>query len=107
VDIAGGQKIPAACFQPMGMKLLPDTCALGGLATGVPDHLGADGTLGAVCQRPLGNSHSAGLRQPAVVLAQFFQQMRDQHDIPIVAPFAAANMNHHPLAVDITDLQIG
>jgi len=49
----------------------------------------------------------AGLsRQAAPVLAQFFQQFWAEHHISVNASLAALNVNHHPLAVDVTDFQV-
>src|SRR5262250_2856729 len=45
--------------------------------------------------------------QPAPVLAQFFEQLRTEHDIAVFAAFPSADMNHHALAVDIANLQVG
>jgi hypothetical protein len=45
--------------------------------------------------------------QSAPVSAQFFEQLRAKHHIAILAALAFSDMNHHPLAVDVTDLQVG
>ncbi len=33
--------------------------------------------------------------------AQRFKQRRTQHHVPVFAPLAAADVNHHPLAIDV------
>jgi hypothetical protein len=43
--------------------------------------------------------------KPAPVSAQPFEQRRAQHHVPVLASLAAANVNHHPLAVDVGHLQ--
>src|SRR5215471_2629643 len=44
--------------------------------------------------------------QPAPVLAQFFEQLRTEHDLAVFPTFSSANVNHHALAIDIADLQV-
>ena len=44
--------------------------------------------------------------ETAPVGAQFFEQLRAEHDIAVLAALALADMNHHPLAVDVADLQV-
>src|SRR5208283_5437521 len=38
--------------------------------------------------------------------AKFIEQLRAEHDIAVLAALALADMNHHPLAVDVADLQV-
>src|SRR5664279_4794950 len=38
--------------------------------------------------------------------AQLFEQPRAEHDIAVLAALPLADMNHHPLAVDVADLQM-
>ena len=45
--------------------------------------------------------------QTTIVLSQFGQQVRAEHNIAIFASLAALNMDHHALAVDIADLEVG
>ena len=91
----------------VGVKLFPDSRAFGGFAASVPDDLGADGILGggmpaAAREQPLGRFPA----QPAKMLPEFFEQVRAEHYIAVFASLAAPNVDHHPLAVDIADLQI-
>ena len=58
--------------------------------------------ISAAREQPLGRFPA----QPAKVLPEFFEQMRAEHYVAVFAPLAAPNVNHHPLAVDIADLQI-
>jgi hypothetical protein len=60
-----------------------------------------------VCQRLPGNNHGRFPAQTAKVLAQRFEQIRAQHDIPILAAFAALHVNHVAATVYIRDLQPG
>src|SRR5579864_4593220 len=39
--------------------------------------------------------------------SQFIEQHRAEHHIPILATLAALDVNHHALAIDVTDLQAG
>ena len=43
--------------------------------------------------------------ESAPVGAQLFEQPRAEHDIAVLAALAFADMNHHPLAVDVADLR--
>src|ERR1035438_10684252 len=45
--------------------------------------------------------------EAAPVGAQFFEQLRAEHDIAVLAALALPDMNHHPLAVDVADLEVG
>src|SRR5262245_18169655 len=46
-------------------------------------------------------------RQPTPVLAQLFEQLGAEHDSAVFAALSSAHMNHHALAVDMADLQVG
>src|ERR1035437_10593365 len=45
--------------------------------------------------------------EAAPVSAQFFEQLRAEHDIAVLAALAFPDVNYHPLAVDVADLQVG
>jgi hypothetical protein len=45
--------------------------------------------------------------RPMPVLAQFFEQLGAEQNIAVFAALSSADMNHHALAVDIADLQVG
>ena len=45
--------------------------------------------------------------ESAPVGAQLFEQLRAEHDIAVLASLALPDMYHHPLAVDVADLQVG
>src|SRR5450631_242074 len=45
--------------------------------------------------------------ESAPVGAQSFEQLGAEHDIAVLAALALPDMNHHPLAVDVADLQVG
>ena len=40
------------------------------------------------------------------VRAEFVEQDRTEHHIPVLATLAALYVNHHPLAIDVGDLQV-
>src|SRR5258708_22482601 len=80
--------------------------AFGGLLTGVPENLGGDRMTRRV-PSVAGEQPIVGLAfQPAPVDTQGIEQLGAEHDIAILAPLAAPNMNDHQLAVDIADLQV-
>src|SRR5947208_15962344 len=43
--------------------------------------------------------------QPPPVCAEFFEQYRAEHDVAILATFAALDVENHALAVHVADLQ--
>ena len=92
--------------QRVGMDLFLDARSLGGFLAGVPDGLGIDrlitAVVGVAWKQP-----AAGFSVQAVpVCTQFIEQLGAEHDIAISAPFAALDVNHHALAVDVADFQV-
>ena len=89
------------------MDRFGDAGALGGLAAGAPDHFRGDRTIRGVPAiswkqpdlRPAPHSPPVG--------AKFLKQLGTEHDIAVFASLAALNVDHHPLAVDIGDFQLG
>src|SRR5580658_5851136 len=74
---------------------------------GSPGDLGGDGIT---CRVPAvaGKQPLPGLApEAAPVDAQLFEQLRAEHDIAVLAALALPDMNDHPLAVDVADLQVG
>src|ERR1700683_896571 len=74
---------------------------------GRPEGLGGDGIT---CGVPAVAGKQPLLRlapETSPVDAKFLQQLGAEHDIAVLAALALADMNHHPLAVDVTDLQVG
>ena len=94
-----------AMAQRMRMQRLVDAGALGGFTTGVPDDLVADGVIGGVPaaagEQP--NGRFAG--QPAIMGAQFVEQMGAEHDVAVLAAFAVLDMHHHARRVDIGEFE--
>src|ERR1700682_4524087 len=105
-----------ASFEQMGGKAVAQSVwmdapvlkagAFGGLLTGVPENLGGDRMTrrmpSVAGEQPIGGL----VFQPAPVDTQGIEQLRTEHDIAILAPLAAPNMNDHALAVDIADLEV-
>src|ERR1019366_3983175 len=84
-----------------------EACAFSGDLTGRPEDLGGHRTAGCV---PAVSGKQPLLRlapEAAPVSAQLFEQLRTEHDIAVLAALALVDMNHHPLAVDVADLQAG
>ena len=81
--------------------------AFGRNLAGTPKDLGGHGLAGCV---PAVAGKEPLLRlapQPAPVVTQFIEQLGAEHDIAVLAALALPDMNHHPLAVDVADLQVG
>src|SRR6202453_2398353 len=75
------------------------------LAGGSED-LGGDGIT---CGVPAAAGKQPLLRlspETSPVDAKFLQQRGAEHDIAVLAALALSDMDHHPLAVDVTDLQV-
>ena len=86
---------------------LGDAGPLGGLPTGVPDDLAVNRMVDRM-PTPTRKQPQRGLApQPATVLSQGSEQLRAEHDIAILAAFAALDVDDHALAVDVADLEPG
>src|ERR1700749_1525017 len=97
----GGEAMAQGVWMDM---LVRETGAFGRMQAAPPEPLGVDGAVG-------GMPASAGKKpvrwltiEPAPISAQCFQQRWAQHDIAVLAPLAAANMDDHALAIDVVDL---
>src|ERR1700756_3133631 len=81
------------------------TRALGRLLTGMVRRFRVDRVIPGM-PAVTGKEPVAGFSpQPAPVLAQFVEQLGTEHDISIYATFAALDVDHHALAVDIAEFQ--
>ena len=96
-----------AVAQSVGMDVFVFKAgAFGGLLTGVPENLGGD-RMTRCMPSIAGEQPVGGLAlQPAPVDAQRLEQLGAEHDIAVLAPLASPDMDDHPLAVDIADLQV-
>ena len=94
-----------AMAQRMWMDGFFQARALSGLLASVTRRFRIDGLI-TVVPTVAWKQPGAGLsRQAAPVLAQFPEQFWAEHHIPVFAPLAASDVNHHALTVDIADLQ--
>ena len=85
-----------------------DFSILGRLLAGVPDHFVGHGLFDAAVPSPAGKQPRMGLVfEAAPVLAQFLQQFGAEHDVAVLAAFAAEDMDHHAFGVDVGDLEPG
>src|SRR5260370_13923448 len=76
-----------------------------GSFTGMVDRLGRDGPITGV-SIPARKQPDTGLSaQPVPVLAELVEQLWTEQHIPISAAFAALDVNHHALTVDVADFQ--
>ncbi len=96
-----------AVAQSVGMNVLVFKAgAFGGLLASVPENLGRD-RMTRCMPSIAGEQPVGGLAlQPAPVDAKGIEQFGAEHDIAVFAPLASPDMNDHPLAVDIADLQV-
>src|SRR3984893_1403468 len=95
-----------AVAQRVGMDGFLDARTLDSLLASVPRCFRIDGLI-TVVPTVAWKQPCAGLfRQVPPVLAQFLEQFWTEHHIAISASLAALNVNHHALAVDVTDFQV-
>src|SRR5665213_757403 len=103
------------CFQEMGCEAVPQrvrmdvlmlkTRAERRLPARRPEHLGGDRAAGRMPPVAGKQPYCRLAQEYSPVGAQRFEQGRTQHHVAVLAALAAADMNHHPLAVDVADLQ--
>src|ERR1700684_31153 len=73
---------------------------------GSPEDLGGDGIT---CRVPAVAGKEPLLRlapETSPVDTKFLKQLRAEHDMAVLAALALSDMDYHPLAVDVTDLQV-
>ena len=76
------------------------------LATGLPDHFGGHGMTRPCASGCRGTAtSSASVGGCASTAAELIQQLRAQHDIAIFTSLSALDVDHHPFAIDVSDLQ--
>ena len=91
--------------QRVRMDCFLDAGPLGGIADRRARRPWCDGPITGVRYLP-GNSHRLGLRRNRrQCCTEFFEQHRTEHYVAISATFAALDVNHHSLAVDVADFQ--
>ncbi len=90
----------------VGMYSFLNSCSLGGLLTGVPDGVGIDGLIAAMVLRLPGNSHTLGFRRNR---CQWARSSSSSLGLELLSRSTASlpplNVNHHALAVHVTDFQ--
>jgi hypothetical protein len=109
-----GAKVRAS-FEEMRCEAVPErmrmdvlvlqTGANSGLPTGRPQDLGRDRAARCMPSVAGKQPHRWLVPKPTPVGTQCLEQRRTEHHVPVLASLAAADMNHHPLAVDVAHLQ--
>src|SRR6266851_7151206 len=77
----------------------------GGSFAGMVDHLGRDRAITGVTVLARKQPYAGLPPQPVPVLAEFVEQLLAEQHIPVFAAFAALDVNHHALTVDVADFQ--
>src|SRR5208282_2121414 len=72
---------------------------------GMVDRLGRDGPITVTTMPARKQPYTELWSQTAPVLAEFVEQHWTEHYVPVFAAFAAPDVNHHALAVDVTHFQ--
>src|SRR5664280_2421941 len=109
VHRAGFEKV---CGEAMSQSVRMDVPVIeagsfGSNLAGTPQDLGGHRLAGCV---PTVAGQEPLLRlapESAPVSAQRIEQLRAEHYIAVLASLALPDVNHHPLAVDVADLQVG
>src|ERR1700751_5148207 len=93
--------------QRMGMHRFFEAGSLGGIPAGMPNHFRRNRFIAVMVvvawKQPLNWLSS----YPPPVLSQFLEQLWAKHNVPIFAPLATLDVNHHSLAVDVRNFQMG
>src|SRR6266852_799850 len=89
----------------MGIHLLLDSGTAGGIMAGVAWGLGIDGPRTGV-PAITGTQPGAGFfPQAPPVCTEFVEQNGTEHYVAVLATLAALDVNHHPPAIDVADLE--
>ena len=96
-----GEAVP----EHVGIHLLLNPGTAGGILAGVARGLGIDGLITAV-PAIAGKQPDAGFSaQAPPVCAEFVEQNGTEHHVAVLATLATLDVNHHPSAIDVADLQ--
>src|SRR5271166_846438 len=79
--------------------------ASSGLAAGVVNGLGGDRMIRCMAESPREQPLGRLALESSPILAQGIQQLGAEHDVTILASLAPLNVDDHPLAINIADLQ--
>jgi hypothetical protein len=104
---AGFQQVRGeAVTEHVGIHLLLNAGAAGGVLTSVTRRFGIDGLIAAVPavagEQPYGFS-----AQALPVRAELIEQDGTEHHVAVLATLAALDVNHHTPAIDVADLEAG
>ena len=103
---AGLQQVRGeAVTEHVGIHLLLNPGAAGGILAGVARGLRIHGLIATVPAISGKQPDTGFFAQPPPVCAEFFEQDGTKHHVAILATFAALDVDHHPLAIDVADLQ--
>src|ERR1700690_3607730 len=91
--------------QRVGMNPVLKARPLGSTLARIPHRSGSDGTMGGVPGPARKQPFRGFALQATPVVAQGFEQPGTEHDISVLTPLPAADVDHHPSAVDIGNLQ--
>src|ERR1700730_5942887 len=93
--------------QRVRMNTFPEARSLGGLLARLPNGFGIDRVIGAMVVIARKEPDSWFSAQALPVLTKFCQQFRTEHHVAVFASLAALDVNHHALAIDVGDFQVG
>src|SRR5713226_3253303 len=73
--------------------------------TGMVDHLGSDGAIAGMTMLARKQPYAGFSPQPVPVSPEFVEQLWAEQHIAVFAAFAALDVNHHALTVDVAHFQ--
>jgi len=93
-----------AVAQRVRMHAVREPGPPGSSSTGMVDHLASDGAITGMSM-PAREQPYAGFSQSVPVSPEFVEQLGAEQHIAVFAPFAALDVNHHALVVDVTHFE--
>src|SRR6266481_321697 len=94
-----------AVAQGVRMHAFLEARPSGGSFAGMVDDLGSDGAITGMTTLARKQPYTGLSPQPVPVLPEFFEQLWAEQHIAVFAAFAALDVNHHALTVDVSDFQ--
>ena len=94
-----------AMSKRVGMGTNLDPRSLGGVLARMPNRFRIDRPIRVVAVVARKEPDPGSLPYAAPVLTKLLEQRKTKHHVPVFAPLAALDVNHHALAVDVAELQ--
>ena len=100
------QMSPEAMSKRVGMGTNLDSRSLGGVLARMPNRFRIDRPIRAVAAVARKEPDPGSLPYAVPMFTKLLEQLKTKHHVPVSAPLAAFDVNHHALAVDVPELQV-